>query len=214
MEYERYFHLIQGEIDAYFVVIFWCTIEPQEQPFIDPVDNHKVYGGNQKQNWKAGRVHKCDPDDGNNLSQPCIDIKFRSNVKLFIVRLQDFPGSLFVARAASIPEASSSVINELAHRNNVRGRNLKNHSNYNLSPDLYVPHAREVLIVTLQDTHGQTLTNFHAHFDNKHNETQVNELDPTDGPNSLGNNLLFVDWSCETRSVMDQDFNKNVSQDD
>lgn len=45
MEYERYFHLVEGEIDAYFVVVFRGTIESQEQPFVDPVDKEEVDGG-------------------------------------------------------------------------------------------------------------------------------------------------------------------------
>ena len=45
MEDERYFHLVEGEIDAYFVVVFWGAIESQEQPFVYPVDNQEVDGG-------------------------------------------------------------------------------------------------------------------------------------------------------------------------
>jgi len=95
----------------------------------------------------------------------------------------------------------------------VRGRNLKDHSNNDLSSDLYVPHAGKVLIITLENTHRQTLANLHAHFDDKHDKTQVDELDPTNGSYCFCNNLLLVDWSCETRSMVDKDFNKNVTDD-
>ena len=48
MEKDCELHLCQREVDINLVVIFRCSIESEEEPFVDPVNEEEVDDGDQK----------------------------------------------------------------------------------------------------------------------------------------------------------------------
>lgn len=93
----------------------------------------------------------------------------------------------------------------------MRRAHFQYHRQNDLSPDINVPHTWNVLIITLQHTAGQLDPNSNIHANDEQHKTQINELYPTYGPNSISNNVLLVNWSSELSSKLDQYLNKNIS---
>ena len=50
-----------------------------------------------------------------------------------------------------------------------------------------------------------------SHVDNKEDQAKVDELNPTDSSNRLGDNLLFVDWPSELSTLLDNKLNCHIS---
>jgi hypothetical protein len=55
------------------------------------------------------------------------------------------------------------------------------------------------------------LEGIHGHVDHEQDEAQVDELDPADGSDRLGYNLLLIDRSRELSSLLNNCFHGNIS---
>ena len=62
MEQKCEFEFTDDSFGELFVVIFAFGVEPEQQPFVEPVDDGKVYGRKDNQNRETRRVRKSYPD--------------------------------------------------------------------------------------------------------------------------------------------------------
>ena len=89
---------------------------------------------------------------------------------------------------------------------------FKNHCKNDLGADIYIPHTRKVSVVSLEYTRGKSISErVQSHVDDKEDQAKVDELNPTDSSNRLGDNLLFVYWPSELSSLLDNILNSYIS---
>jgi hypothetical protein len=97
----------------------------------------------------------------------------------------------------------------------VRSRNFEDHRKYYLSANIYVPHAREIFVASLEYAWWKVdLQRISSHVDYKKNQAKVDELDPAYSSDRLCHNLLLVHRSSELGATLDNGLNWYISDDD
>ena len=104
------------------VKVLEVFVESQNKKLIDPVDEGKVYDGDEDHDWYSCTIHKshlCASDD---LSQPGVHYKLWSNVELLVVLLSNLSRDLAVSTPSSIIPGSYLAVDDHQNRENV-GKN-------------------------------------------------------------------------------------------
>ena len=71
-------------------------------------------------------------------------------------------------------------------------KNFYKHCEYKLRSDINVPHAIEIIIVTLKNCERFKCIMSYRHIDHEYNQSKINELNSTNGINCILQDLLLV----------------------
>lgn len=217
MEYKAILKLSDCKVNSLSVVVLWGLVESQQQVFVYRKDNEEVECCHEENGGHAWRVHKSDPNNGDNLRQACVKSELWANVEIFVLALEKLFGFVLVKRASSIPTSSHFEPYELHYWYRMGRSNLENHCEQNLGAHVKIPHAGDILVLPLQDACRHSLKLFEegdAEVDDEEHKAQVDELDPADASDGVKQDLLFVNRPRHARAHLDGYFDNHVAHDD
>ena len=89
------------------------------------------------------------------------------------------------------------------------------HGKNDLCSNIYVPHAGDIFIISLEHPWWQELfTNLDFHANDEQHKTQIDKLDPAYCSHSLCEDILLVDRPSQFSALLNQKLNEDISDDD
>ena len=181
MEHEGPLELLHCIDNSLLIHVLWCSVESEQQDFVNPEDNEEVNGHDHEQGWNGWHEEEGHPEECNNLSKTSIKRKLWPNVELLILALNVLLGSGLVASASSVPTSFALIINHEQHWEDMRGKNLNKHGHNDLWGNLFVEWRVKVIKFSIKEANkGIGSLKSEVNIGKDKHKTQVDELDTND----------------------------------